>query len=124
MNDVTNFILDKEANQKRILNYLHQLLTVEFGLIDKMKYNIPFYYGRSWVCYLNPIKEDKVELAFTRGNELSNAQGLLQSNGRKQISGVVLESINNMPLQSIKEILHEAIILDETKPYQSKRKSK
>ena len=74
--------------------------------------------------YLKPTNQNKVELAFLRGNELSNAQGLLKSNGRKQLMSIEFENLGNIPGDSLNEIFHEAILLDETEPYQSKRKPK
>jgi hypothetical protein len=50
---------------------------MELNLEDKIRFGIPFYFGRSWICYLNPIKNHKVELAFVRGNELSNIQKVI-----------------------------------------------
>lgn len=124
MTAVEDFIYQYEGNQQEILLYFHNLLTNELNLVDKIRFKVPFYYGKSWVCYLNPTKEGKIEYAFVRGNELSNAQGLLHNKGRKQVYSVEFEKISDIPVSTINEILQEAILLDETTPYQSKRKSK
>ncbi len=124
MSEVENFIYQLEGNQREVMLYFHHKLTTELGLVAKIRYKIPFYYQRSWICYLNPIKHDKVELAFLRGNELSNYQGLLESRGRKQVSGIQFERVADIPESAMYEIIHEAILLDETKPYASKRKGK
>ncbi len=121
MTAVDDFILDQPDPQKEILQYLHLLLTEELGLIPKIRYKIPFYYYKSWICYLNPLKEGGIELAFTRGNELSNEQGLLNFKGRKQVCGLDIRSVNAIPHEALYEILQEALILDENKPYASKR---
>ena len=110
-----------DGHQKAVLNYFHQLLTSEIGLIDKIKYKIPFYYLKSWVCYLNPKKDEGTELAFTRGNELSNDQGLLLAYDRKQIRGITFYKISEIPAREIREIIQEALILDATMKYASKR---
>jgi filamentous hemagglutinin family protein len=122
MGDVENFIYEYEDNQREILFYFHKLLTIELNLTDKIRFNIPFYYGKSWICYLNPIKKSKIELAFIRGNELSNVQGILNSKGRKQVYGVEFEEISKIPMNLVYEIIHEAILLDEIKPYKSKNR--
>lgn len=101
---------------------LHNLLSSAFNLTAKMRYGIPFYYRKSWICYLNPTKKGMIELAFTRGNELSNNQGLLDNKGRKQVFSVEFESIADIPGEVVNEIMQEAILLDETVPYASKRK--
>ena len=70
MNPALNFIYNHEGPQRAIMLYLHELLVNEMGLEAKLRYKIPFYYRKSWICYLNPVKPDSIELAFTRGNEL------------------------------------------------------
>jgi hypothetical protein len=94
------------------------------NLRSKIRYKIPFYDGQSWICYLNPLKDGNIELAFTRGNELSNAQSILKSKNRKQVYSVEFKKLEDIPFEVIHEIIHEAILLDEVKPYESKRKSK
>ncbi|MCI5082247.1 MAG: DUF1801 domain-containing protein [Saprospiraceae bacterium] len=118
---VDDFIYQQEAKQRELLLYMHQLLTDEFELQCKIRYKIPFYDRKTWICYLNPLKNQGIELAFVRGNELSNEQGLLSSKGRKQVYGVEIQEIADIPLGSLKEVLHEAVLLDDTTPYASKR---
>lgn len=124
MTEVEEFILNKSGNQKEILEYLHNLMMTFPEIVSKVRYKIPFYYRKSWICYLNPIKNNKVEFTFTRGNELSNDQDLLDSRGRKQVSGITFANVKEIPKQTIIEIIQEAILLDETIPYASKRKRK
>lgn len=124
MTDVEDFINQYEGNQRKVMRLLHNLLATELNLTEKIRFGIPFYYKKSWICYLNPTKNGTIEFAFTRGNELSNEQGLLDSKGRKQVYSVEFENISDIPHERLNEIIQEAILLDETKPYQSKRKLK
>lgn len=124
MTPVENFIYQFEGKQRELLLYFHNLLTEQLGLSVKIRYKIPFYDGKSWICYLNPTKNNKVEIAFVRGNELSNAQGLLDSKGRKQVYGMEFETISEIPHFAVNEVIQEAILLDETMPYRLKRKTK
>ena len=124
MEAVEDFIYETEGQQRSILEYFHHLLTVDLGLDAKIRFKIPFYFQHSWICYLNPIKNDGIELAFTRGNELSNAQGLLENKGRKQIFGIEVYDVNDLYEEALFEVLQEALLLDETVPYASKRKEK
>lgn len=124
MTKVEDFIYQFEGNQREIMLYFHNLLTIDLNLTEKIRFKIPFYYGRSWICYLNPTKEGKIEFAFVRGNELSNYQNILDSKGRKQVYSIEVEKMSEIPMRQINEIIQEAILLDETKPYESKRKSK
>lgn len=123
MSKVWDFIQQFEGRQHEVMVYFHQLLTMDLNLEEKIRFGIPFYFGRSWICYLNPIKNQKVELAFVRGNELSNIQGLLDNKGRKQVYSIEFEKVSDIPESVIHEIIQEAILLDETTSYESKRKS-
>jgi hypothetical protein len=121
---VEDFIAAQDDPQRELMEFLHRLLCIELGLQDKMRYQLPFYYCRSWVCYMNPTRGGGVEFAFLRGNELSNSQGLLESKGRKQVMSVEWNSIADIPLRSLHELMQEALLLDETQPYASKRTKK
>ena len=125
MNSVEAFILDKEGAQQAILQYLHNLMESTPEVTSKIRYKIPFYYRKSWICYLNPIKKPVgIEMVFLRGNELSNEQGLLDPRGRKQVAGVIFTKVEEIPMETLLEVIQEALYLDETVPYASKRKSK
>jgi len=73
---------------------------------------------------LNPLKDGGVDFAMLRGNELSNEQGLLDSFGRKQVWSVHFHEVEKIPLETLHEVLQEAILLDEEVPYNVKRKKK
>ncbi len=122
MSKVEDFIYDYEGSQGEIMLYIHKLLSDDLNLTDKLRFKIPFYYRKSWICYLNPIKNGSVEFAFVRGNELSNSKGLLDSKGRKQVCSIELTKKSELPIKELTEIIQEAILLDETVPYASKRK--
>lgn len=119
-----NFIYEKEGEQQKILLHLHEMICTLPGITGKISYGLPFYYLRSWICYLNPRKDGRVELAFPRGNELSNEQGLLAAAGRKQVMGVVFGSASEIPGETVLEILLEAMLLDEEIPYSFRRNKK
>ena len=114
---VTDFILNREGAQRELLQTLHDWLAGDLGLTPKIRYQIPFYYGRTWICYLSPRGPQDVELAFTRGNELSNEQDLLDFRDRKQIAGVVFSTADDIDWPALTELTQEAILLDETVAY-------
>ncbi|HYG37394.1 MAG TPA: DUF1801 domain-containing protein [Cytophagales bacterium] len=122
MDEVEEFILNYDGGQKETLLYFHNLMMSFPEITAKIRYKIPFYYRKSWLCYLNPSKNGKVEFAFTRGNELSNEQGLLDSKGRRQVFSVTFSSIKEIPEAAILEVIQEAILLDDTIGYTSTRK--
>lgn len=123
MDKVVAFILDQTEQQAEVIQFLHDLMLSFPEITSKIKYKIPFYYHKSWICYINPIKNNQVEFAFTRGNELSNEQGLLDAKDRKQVMGITFERVKDIPVETLIEVIQEALVLDETIPYVSKRKS-
>jgi len=122
MTDVATYIADFEGPQKKLLRVLHELILNQFDLQAKIRYRIPFYYNKSWICYLNPIKENGVELCFLRANELSNESGALDFKDRKQVAGISYFSLEEIDERVLNPIIQEALILDETVKYASKRK--
>ncbi len=113
MDAIENFIADYTADQQAILHYFHQLIKDLPKVSSKISYRVPFYYRNRWLCYLNPKKDGGVDLAFCRGNELSNENGLLEIKNRKLIASITFYKLKDIPKSAINEILHEAILLDE-----------
>ena len=121
---VDDFIYQYEGEPLRILIYLHELMTSIEGVTVRMRYRLPFYYMRSWICYLKPDQQGCVEFAFTRGNELSNQSGILESKGRKQVYSVTFSRVDEIPDEALWETIQEAVLLDESVRYAPKRESK
>ncbi len=122
MTEVNAYITAFEGSQKQLLRILHDLILSKFDLQTKIRYRIPFYYQKSWICYLNPLKKNGVELCFLRANELSNDGGVLDFKDRKQVAGISYFAVEEIDESILNPILHEALILDETVKYASKRK--
>ena len=123
MANVEDYITQLENEQKEIMLYFHELLAHQLELEGKIRFKIPFYYHKSWICYLNPIKNDTVELAFLLGKELSNQQGLLETKDRKQVAGITFSNEKEIPKDQVYEIIQEALMLDEMKYSQRRHKS-
>lgn len=116
------YIEARAGKQQRILLVLHEIITSLPQVTDKIRYKIPFYDRKSWVCYLNPLKEGGVELCFLHGNELSNEQGLLDFKGRKQVAGISYFAVSDIREEPLLEILQEALLLDEEHSSVAKKK--
>ncbi|SNT19248.1 protein of unknown function (DU1801) [Ekhidna lutea] len=112
MSTIQHFILGLDGQQKAIVSYLHHMM-LEYDLIGKIRFKIPMYFQKSWVCYLNPIKNDGIELAFLNGYQLSNEQGILQAKNRKMVAGIDIFHVNEIPETAVREIINEALILDQ-----------
>src|SRR5210317_2137212 len=121
MDNVTEFIYKHEGVQRELMINLHSFMMNLPEIRCKISYHLPFYYRQSWICYLNPLKDGRVEFAFTWGNELSNESGLLESKGRKQVYSVTISSIKDVGSEELNQVIQEAILLDEMVPYASKR---
>jgi len=106
-----------------LLQRLHAIITSLPGVEGRLTYNIPFYYRNTWICYLAPAKDGSVELSFTYGSELSNEQGLLDARGRKQVSGVVFRRLSDIPEDTLLEVLHEALLVDDLHSQNKKKKN-
>lgn len=122
MTGVQDFILSKTGKQQAILEYLDAVITEHPKVVSKIRYRVPFYYLKSWLCYLNPQKDGSVEFSFIRGNELADEDDLLEAKGRKQVKSTTFFDVEDIPIEKVKRILQEAFLLDETVPYASKRK--
>ncbi len=122
MSEVLDYIYQQEGKEREIMLLLHGMLTDEFGLQDKIRYRVPFYFGRTWIVYMNPQKKGGIELAFVRANELSDELGLLDFRDRKQVAGILYLAARDVDFEALRLLLHEAVLLDDTTPYASKRK--
>lgn len=123
MNLIEEYIAELEGNQKFLFEYLHSRLTM-LDLDEKIRFKIPFYYKNSWIMYLNPIKNDGLELCFVRANELSNIHDILDFKNRKQVGGIEIYDVKDIQEEALMETVQEAILLDETVKYASKRSKK
>ena len=118
---IEDYIYSQSENQQLILLKLNDFLIDFPEITPKVRYKIPFYYRKSWICYLNSIKNDGIELAFLRGNELSNLGGALRYYGRKQVMGIRYFYPEDINFDLIQDVLIEALELDERVPYTVKK---
>jgi len=124
MLSVDDYIFSLEGEAMKIVQKLDTMLALQLGLESKIRYKIPFYYNRSWICYINPQKKGGVELAFLRGNEMSNTYGYLDLKDRKQVMGISFYESKEIKEDILMEIIAEAILLDEQVPYIKRRSKK
>jgi hypothetical protein len=127
--DWPEFARSLPREERIISERLRQLiLEVDYKLIEKYNYWVPYYVRNKMVCFIWPVsaanapkaknqKQDGtiVSLGFCYGNKLSNDQGLLLAEGRKQVYIIRLKSIEQLDKleNQIREIIMEAVLLDE-----------
>jgi hypothetical protein len=80
-----------------------------------IKWRIPFYSLRRNFCYLNRHR-DHITLGFPHGYKLAPQPGVLlgESENLKQVRYLEICSVEGLYSEETLQILHEAILLDET----------
>ena len=118
---VEQFIAQQANPQRDLLLALHQLLLTYPNIKPKIRYRIPFYDQNKWICYLNPLKNGGVELAFVRANEMPEIADLLNRKSRSQIAGIDIVELNENVLKTIDLALQCALQLDSTTAVKKKK---
>ncbi|MCB0534398.1 MAG: DUF1801 domain-containing protein [Lewinellaceae bacterium] len=115
--------------EKGICLQLRQLIQENFPqLREKFGYGVPYYHQYSRICFMYPAsfpysgQQVGVAIGFTRGHLLSNAQGLLDLGDRKEVAYVSLLQQKDILEETLLEILHEAVLLDEDLYREKKRR--
>ena len=130
MRTVEDLITELPPHEAEIVKMLRAIiLSCPGHLTEKLSYNVPYFYGRSRICFIWPssvpwgkVKKDGVMLGFCRGNILSNDQNVLQMEGRKEVASITFFSPEEINEAVLKEIINEAIIIDEIMAKEKKRK--
>ena len=107
MREVDEFILRVDEGRRDIVIYLHHLFTDKLGLKPKLRYRLPFYDHKKWVCYVNPKKSGGVELVFLDGQSLHDPAGILDGTGRKRVSGIMIYELENIPEREIIDLVKQ-----------------
>lgn len=98
------------------------ILTYELNI--QFKYKTPFYYGKSWICYLVIDKKgNNLNLNFVRANEL-DFDGILDFKGRKMVGSMDYKVGEDIDFETLSKILEGAVALDKNVPYTSPSKRK
>jgi hypothetical protein len=140
--DWNEFLQALPREERLITQRLREIvLETEPRLVEKMNYRVPYYIRNKQICFIWPIsapdapkaKNQKadgtlVSFGLCYGNLLSNEQGLLLSEGRKQVYIIRLRSFQELTKleKHIVEIIQEAVLVDEQAavPKKSIRKKK
>lgn len=133
--DWSEFAIALPREERLIFNRLRNLIMeTEPRLIETKSYGVPYYSLHKRICFIWPVSAPNsptaknqrdggtlVSLGFCYGNELSNEQGLLLAEGRKQVFIIRLKSLKELTLleRQIVEVINEAVLLDETKKSRS-----
>ncbi|PKL85427.1 MAG: hypothetical protein CVV22_07660 [Ignavibacteriae bacterium HGW-Ignavibacteriae-1] len=120
--EIEEFIESFDGNQREVIQIIHNLMIEIPGIDPKIRFKVPFYYRKTWVCYMNPIKGNAVELCFVRAKELDYSKKYLTFGKRVQVGGIMMTKPDKIDLPLIGLIVEEALALDESTPYTFKKK--
>lgn len=94
---------------------------------EAVKYRVPFYTRNRMICFIWPPsifwgpgrtlesqKAKGVSLGFCQGNRMSNEDGVLLAEGRKQIFCMYFHSLKDINEKQIRALLFEAGLVDES----------
>ena len=113
--NVTQFISRQPEPNRGMMTVLRSwVLDLGHHTEEKISNDIPCFSFFGPLCYLNPT-EDGIELGFTKGYELTDDNGILESKGRKLVKSITFYSLTGLEEQeeAIRHILNEAAILNE-----------
>ncbi|MCC5925901.1 MAG: DUF1801 domain-containing protein [Bacteroidetes bacterium] len=86
--------------------------------VEKLSYNVPFYYRKSRICYIWPASvpwggvTSGVSLGFCRGHLLTDTSNYLEKGKRKQIYSKTFHSVDEIDPEMLMTYLYEAYEID------------
>ena len=127
MNPVETYIYQLEGEEREIALYLHDILSQRYGMTSKLRYKVPFYDIKKWLCYINPQKKRTtklkkattenigggIELCFLHGRWMEDPQGALDPKDRVQIYGITYYTLDEIDEEVLQVLIEEAIEIDE-----------
>lgn len=116
--DVLGYIEETSPSEVRqLLIAAHHFLqeTLPPFATCSIKWKIPFYKLHRNFCYLNRHK-DHITLGFPNGYKLAEIPNVLlgENENLKQVRYLEIRTIEDLYSDTVQQILHEAILLDET----------
>ncbi|MGC1243469.1 MAG: DUF1801 domain-containing protein [Chryseosolibacter sp.] len=122
--DIETFTENLPVEERVIIRRLRELIfQAHPGIREKLSYGVPYFSLNRRLFFLWPAssiprlqdmeEKPKVTLGFCYGNLLSNEQGLLVKEGRKQVYTIPIASLASVNEKLLSEIINEAILIDE-----------
>ncbi len=113
-NDVDAYVSSLAPHVQDLVQPLRRLiLETAPDIQETIEWKIPFYTYKGLLCYINP-KKDHLSFGLCYGAELSNRQGMLEGDG-KEVRLITVRSQKDLRKDALRQILHEAMILNEVK---------
>ncbi|WP_333818942.1 DUF1801 domain-containing protein [Ohtaekwangia sp.] len=122
---VSHFIAEAREPHREIMTILRAWVR-DLGahMQEKISNKVPYFYLHGPLCYFSAAAEG-IDICFSRGNEISDDQKLLEAKGRKHVRSVTFHSVAELEEneETLRHILNEAAILNEYHFRQKKKKS-
>jgi hypothetical protein len=109
MTHYDDFISKLNGNQRQIVESLHSVILSFPGTSCKIRWGIPFFDYKKWVCYINPRKDGKVDLTFLQARKFDDPTGLLEARGRKMVKSLVVADDSDDTLATVIILMEEAL---------------
>ncbi len=119
MKTYEDFFYPLSEEEKTIVTRLRQLVqSTAPEMTEKISYNVPYYFRHTRVCFIwpssvKPGPKSGVVLGFCKGYLLSNEQGLLEKENRKEVYMIPFHSVKEIQEGPLREILLEALLVDQ-----------
>jgi hypothetical protein len=119
MKSYEDFYYNLPEEEKAIVSRLRSIVqSVAPELTEKISYNVPYYFRHTRVCFIwpssvKPGPKSGVALGFCKGYLLSNEQGILEKENRKEVYMITFHSLKDIKENLIREILLEAMLVDQ-----------
>jgi len=123
---IMNLPRDEQVMVKRLRSLVMECLP---SATEKEYYGegVPFYSHHRQICFIWPAsvfwgpkrtletqKAKGVSLGFCQGNLMSNDEGILKAEGRKQVYVMYFHSLKDINEEQVRALLFEAGMIDDT----------
>lgn len=124
---VDEMIMTLPRNEQVIVTRLRELVLECLPKVKEKPYygmGVPYYSGRRQICYIFPASamygteysspgKRNVTFGFCQGNRMSNENGVLKSEGRKQVRVMYFQTLNDIDEDQVRALLFEAGMVDD-----------
>ncbi len=127
--DIDQMIAALPCDEQVLVKRLRALITECIPQATEKSYydfGIPFYRRNRLICFIWPPSVDwesgaadekrkakGVSLGFNQGNRMSNEDGVLLAEGRKQVYAMYFKKLDDIDETQVRALLFEAAMLDE-----------
>lgn len=124
---VDEMILSLPKNELAIVKRLRGLVLECLPLATEKSYyglGVPYYSRHRQICYIFPTSalygaedtkhEKSVTLGFCQGNRMSNEDGVLKAEGRRQVRVMYFNAVRDIKDDQVRALLFEAGMIDES----------